>query len=324
MPGANVFGGAPRAPCAGRHGQAIRACVKNAAAMIAARDPEVYARLRQLSQRARAVFFAGLPGTGKSLLVHQLVHLAHAARRPADLLQWDVVRPAIERSPAGAAYPVVDGVTHGIIRIAAGLWARRAVARWAAEMPGPEHILIGETPLVGHRFVELARPEADDAEAFLSGSGCRFVIPVPSAEVRRAIEAERARRIERPLHDREREDAPPHVLRAQWEALAAVAPVIGAPVGAPPAGKPPAAAPMPYDPDAYQQVYEFVLRRRHVQSLPVRTLLPAAAISVYDFAAPTRDLVPTPDEAAASVRLAEARFPDPRGVQAVLDRWYVV
>jgi hypothetical protein len=81
---------------------------------------------------------------------------------------------------------------------------------------------------------------------------------------------------------------------------------------------------VPYDPDVYERVYEFVLRHRHAQSLPVRTLLPATAISVYDFAAPTRDLVPTPDEADASVRLAETRFPDPQMVEAALDRWYIV
>ncbi len=288
--------------------------------MIAARDPELHARLQHLSQTARAVFFAGLPGTGKSLLVHELVHLTHAAGRSVHLLQWDVVRPAIERSPAGAAYPTVDGVTHGVIRIAAGLWARDMVARWAAGPLHPDRVLIGETPLVGHRFIELARPEADGAEPFLSGPGCRFVIPVPSVEVRHAIEAERARRIAQPFHDREREDAPPHVLRAQWEALAAVAPL----VGVRPAGTPRGATQVPYDPTAYERVYEFVLRHRHTQGIPVRTLLPATTISVYDFAAPTRDLVPASDEAAAFVGLVEARFPTVLAVQSAIDRWYVV
>lgn len=293
--------------------------------MIAARDPELYARLQHLSQTAHAVFFAGLPGTGKSLLVHQLAHLAHAARRPVHLLQWDVVRPAIERSPAGAAYPTVDGVTDGVIRIAAGLWARDMVARWAVEPIHSDRILIGETPLVGHRFIELARPETDKAEPFLSGPGSWFVIPVPSVEVRQAIETERARRIVRPVHDREREDAPPHVLRAQWEALAAVAPLVGIrPASAPSGGTPHGAAPVPYDPEAYERVYEFVLRHRHAQSIPVRRLLPAATISVYDFAAPTTDLAPTSDEAAAFVRLAETRFPNRLAVQSAIDHWYIV
>lgn len=292
---------------------------------IAARDPDVHARLQQLSETARAVFFAGLPGTGKSLLVHQLAHCAHAAGRTVHLLQWDVVRPAFERSDAGAAYPMVDGVTHGVIRIAAGLWARDAVARWATGKIEPEHILIGETPLVGHRFIELARREADAAEPFLSEPRCQFVIPVPSLEVRREIEAERSRRIDRPAHDREREDAPPNLLRAQWEALARVAPLIGGRPADPPHGSTLGrAAPVPYDPDVYERVYRFLLRHRHAQSMTMSTVLPTAAISVYDFAVPAGDLVPAPGEAAAWIRLAEARYPDAVSLQSALDRWYVV
>src|SRR5919201_3102249 len=44
----------------------------------------------------RMVFFAGLPGTGKSFLVHQLTHLAVARGRRVHLLQWDVARPMFE------------------------------------------------------------------------------------------------------------------------------------------------------------------------------------------------------------------------------------
>ena len=50
--------------------------------------PGLQARLTELAQQ-RLVFFAGMPGTGKSLLVHLLAHLAHAAGRPVHLLQWD-------------------------------------------------------------------------------------------------------------------------------------------------------------------------------------------------------------------------------------------
>ncbi len=67
----------------------------------------------------RFVFMAGLPGTGKSLLVHQLAHLAAGAGRTVHLLQWDVARPLFEASPAGGRYPLKDGVTHATIRKAA-------------------------------------------------------------------------------------------------------------------------------------------------------------------------------------------------------------
>jgi hypothetical protein len=159
------------------------------------------------------VFFAGLPGTGKSLLAHQLVHVASGAGRQVHLLQWDVARPVFEASPAGRRYPVLDGVTHAVIRRAAGLWVRDAVAGWSARYGGPEHLLVGETPFVGNRFVELARPIDDRAEALLASPSCRFVIATPSREVRSFLEAQRERRTAEPLHPREREDAPPHVLR---------------------------------------------------------------------------------------------------------------
>ncbi|MGH7392138.1 MAG: hypothetical protein ACREM3_22165, partial [Candidatus Rokuibacteriota bacterium] len=162
-------------------------------------DPRLAEQLHRLAGR-RMVFCAGLPGTGKSLLVHQLAHLAGAGGRRVHLLQWDVARPVFEASPAGRRYPVVEGVTHAVVRKAAGLWVRHALAEWSARHPEPEHLLIGETPLVGARFVELARRGDDHAEALLAAPSCRFVIAVPSAEVRRFLEAERERRAASPLH----------------------------------------------------------------------------------------------------------------------------
>lgn len=167
-------------------------------------ESELHHALRDLARQARLVFFAGLPGTGKSLLIHQLAHLAHAGGRTIHLLQWDVVRPVFETSDAGRRYPQVDGVTHGMIRMAAGRWARDAVRRWHQEHPQSLHLLIGETPFVGHRLIELARPADDAAEPLLTRAETRFVIAVPSREVRQHLEAERERRAARPLHDRER------------------------------------------------------------------------------------------------------------------------
>ncbi len=74
------------------------------------------------------VFFAGLPGTGKSLLVHQLVHVAAGRGRRVHLLQWDVARPVLEASPAGRRYPLADGVTHAVVRT-----RRRAVGSCRAD-----------------------------------------------------------------------------------------------------------------------------------------------------------------------------------------------
>ena len=96
--------------------------------MVGAARP-LEARLRGLAAQ-RMVFFAGLPGTGKSLLVHQVAHLAFGVGRSVHLLQWDVARPVFEASPAGRRYPLVDGVTQAVIRKAAGLWVRQALVTW--------------------------------------------------------------------------------------------------------------------------------------------------------------------------------------------------
>jgi hypothetical protein len=296
--------------------------IERAAWLVVDADARLRERLETLAHGARMVFFAGLPGTGKSLLVHQLAHLAAAAGRAIHLLQWDVARPVFEASDAGRRYPVVDGVTHGVIRRAVGLWARRALVEWNRQYPGLTDLLIGETPFIGHRLIELARPAEDAAELLLSASACRFVIPVPSREVRGFIEAERERRGAHRLHERELEDAPPPVLRDLWHQLGRVARELGV-AGPSPDGAAPDSGP-PYDPTVYQRVYEALLPRRRVEAIALDTVLPTATFSVYEFAIVPRDLTPAPDEASAFVRAVEARYPDPDVLAREIDRWWLV
>ena len=279
-------------------------------------DPRLYDQLRRLAGDRRMVFFAGLPGTGKSLLLHQLAHLAETAGRVVHLLRWDVARPVFEASGPARPYPSVDGVTHAVIRKALGLWVRRAVAGWDRRHPEPGHLLIGETPLVGHRFVELARRLDDAAEAVLGAASACFAIPVPSRETRGFLEGERERRAARPLHEQEREDAPAPVVRDLWRQIVAVAPSLGLP--APPVQD------APYDPALYQGVYERVLRHRHTEVVPLATRLPTAALSVHDFAVPRRDLAPDRDEVPGFIREIETRYPDPEALEREIDRWYQV
>ena len=281
---------------------------------LAQRDPALHERLHELAGAARTVVVAGLPGTGKSLVIHQLTHLAAAAGRAVHLLQWDVARPVVEASTAGRRYPVVNGVTHAMIRAAVGLWARRALASWHRDHPAPEHLLVVEAPLVGGRLIELARPADDAAEPLLTDRATRFVIAVPSVEVRRHVEAERDRRAAHPLHPREREDAPPQVLRDLWRQVAIAARDLGLSSvdGA-----------VAYDPLVYRQVFETVLRDRRPESLLLDTILRTAAMSVYDFGVPYRDLVPQTTEADALVAEAERRHPDRAALARRAERWWV-
>ncbi len=289
-------------------------------------DPRLHAQVRALGGQ-RLVFFAGLPGTGKSLLVHQLAHVAGAAGRGIHLLQWDVARPPFEASPAGRRYPPADGVTHPVIRKAAGLWARDAIARWSERHTDPRHLLIGETPFVGNRFVELAHRLDDRAEPLLAGPSCRFVIAVPSAEVRRFLEDQRERRAAEPLHPREREDAPPHVLRDLWRDLAAVARQMGIAgsdagrvAGQDSAGG--ADGPSSFDPVVYRRVYEAVLRHRMVEIVALDTILPTEALSVYDFAIAPLDVAPSEAEVEQFIREVERRYAAPATLEREIARWW--
>ena len=274
-------------------------------------------RLRELARGAHMVFFAGLPGTGKSFFVHRLAHLCHAAGRTVHLLQWDRVRPAFEASPAGRRYPLRDGVTHPVIRKAAGTWARQSVARWAPAHGEPADLLVGEAPLVGGRFIELARRADDRAEPWLDADACRFVIPVPAPDVRRFLEAERARRMARARHAHEREDAPSNVVRQLWDEMRHAARSLGIRPAEAELGQ------AIYDPSLYEAVYEHVLRHRRRQVLFVQQLLASDAVSAHAFAFAPRDLIPETEEAEAYIRAVEERFPDQGALEAEMNEWFL-
>ena len=188
---------------------------------------------------------------------------------------------------------------------------REALVGWNARHPEPEYLLVGETPFVGGRFVELARRLDDGAEPLLADPLCRFVIAVPSAEVRRFLEAERERRAVSPLHPREREDAPPRVLRDLWRELREVARELDA-----------GAAGAEYDPAVYQRVYERILRHRNVEVVVLDVILPTGTLSVYDFAIAPPSLVPTEREVEKFLQQVERGYPDASVLDHEIASWW--
>ncbi len=100
--------------------------------VIASRD-DLEAALDSLARHHRMVFFAGLPGVGKSLFIRELARVAHAMGRTVHSLQWDVARPAFLSPAILARYPERDGVAHPIVRKGVGQWVRQAVLRWHRE-----------------------------------------------------------------------------------------------------------------------------------------------------------------------------------------------
>lgn len=281
-----------------------------AAALTPDPGPELARALDEAVRERRCVFVAGLPGTGKSVIVDLLVGIAARRGRAAHTIEWDVARLAFDTPAILARYPEVDGVTHPAIRVAAGEWARAAVRRWHEGHRDPSAILIGETPLIGERFMSLARPRADAIEPHLAGPATVFVVPVPSREVRAAMEAARARDVAAPGHARDTASAPPHLVRSHWDETLRAAEALGV-ARVDDRG--------PYDPEVYAATYRAVLRHRGVAVLRVADVAPPRAPTRGD----RRDvsaLVPSVDEVAAAMMGVAAR--SAADLELAADGWY--
>lgn len=280
-------------------------------------DSSLFRTLHRLAGTLRMIFFVGLPGVGKSLLLNQQAHMAHALGRAAHIIQWDVCRQPFDAdAQVRAAYPEVNGVTHAAIRKATGLWARDAVIRWRQEYADPEHLLIGEVPLIGGRLMELVRPQDDAAEPLLSGLETCFMIAVPSREVRRHIESRREENSANPRHEREQADAPPDIMRASWTELHQAAGRLGICADKASDGNP------PYDPDIYHDAYAALLKYRRHERLAIAIRLSADRFSAYDLEIHRSELTPTPDEVRRYMGEVERRYPDMGTIEMEVKRWY--
>ena len=279
--------------------------------VIASRD-DLDAALDYMARGHRRVFFAGLPGVGKSLYIRELAGTAHSMGRRVHSLQWDVARPAFTSPSIAARYPDRDNICNPMVRKGVGQWVRQAVLRWDRENAGDQSILIGEVPLIGHRLLELVQVHTDAAEAILADARTLFVTPVPSVAVRAAIEQARSRTFTNPSNPREREDAPVDVVRKSWEEVRSLAVDLGF-------AKATATNTVPFDPDAYAGVYRHLLRKRNSLTLRVEVELKQAA-SVYDHHVDVTDVVPTYAEAEAIIARLECEH-TPAQIEAEVARW---
>jgi hypothetical protein len=272
--------------------------------------------LAKLAKDRRIVTVAGLPGVGKSLYVQKLVEAANALHRAVFLLQWDVSRRAFDTPDVLQRYPEIDGVTSAIIRRAAGQWCRDAVLSWHRKTDS-HGILLIEAPLVGNRFVELMMPLDDAAESLLGSDEHVVVLPVPSLQVRAAIEQARARTIAEPTHVRENADAPPNVVRALWRELGEVARELKI------TGSDAADC---YQPDTYRTVYQHLLRFRRTLTLEV-TQVRATERSVYELPPIAGELTASATEVARQMNDMEMLADDigacsGAGAAKQIDAWH--
>ena len=285
-------------------------------AVVIPADTPVGAEMARAAKTKRLIIFAGLPGVGKSLFLQQQALMAAQAGRQIHLLQWDIARAPFESAEMLAKYPETDGFTHPFIRKATGLWARGAVRRWHDAHPADEHLVIGEVPLSGNRFIELVQKQDDEAEELLGGEGAVFFVPVPSSQVRARIEEMRQASIANPKHEHESRDAPINVLQQLWQDARAAAIELDL------VGEVGAAAGAAYDPGVYGRLFEHLLQHRNYSILTVDTLYPAQG-SVYDLTVPTRDITASPTDTAAALAELEAS-PDRSMIGQSVEHWYRV
>jgi hypothetical protein len=270
------------------------------------------AALDWMARNHRMVFFAGLPGVGKSLYIRELARIGDGLGRRVHSLQWDVARPAFVSPSIAARYPDREGIAHPMVRKGVGQWVRQAVVRWNRDNAGDASLLIGEVPLIGHRLVELVQAHGDAAERLLADPQSLFVTPVPSVEVRAAIERARQRTFTNPSNPRESEDAPVNVVQESWAEIRSLAVDLGI-------AEPAAAETSPFDPDVYAGAYRHLLRRRNALTLRVEAEL-AQTASVYDHDVQVTDIVPSHAEADAIVARLERELTS-REVEAEVARW---
>jgi hypothetical protein len=266
--------------------------------------------LSRTADEARVAVICGIPAMGKSLFLCELALIARQRGRIVHCLQWDIALQSFIRPEIIAAYPDVDGVTHPVVRRAAGLWVRSSVLDWVSRHPDPRHLLIIEAPLVGGRFVELARVVEDPAETLLSSDRARFLVPQPSSEVRAAIQAARVSTAARPRHDLDKKNARPSVVDSLWHEILEVAKALDVPHDHGNSG---------YLSDLYSAVYALLLRHRHVTPIPVSQII-AGPITPYVYQEQTAEIAPTTAEAAQMIAAVEAS-----GIDAAVrsaQQWY--
>jgi hypothetical protein len=176
---------------------------------------------------------------------------------------------------------------------------RRAIARWWSTHEDAEdtgHLLLIEAPLVGARFIELARQESDAAEACLASPETCFLVPVPSREVRAAIQAARVSDTAAPRHERDTASAIPVLVDALWQEVLTAARALALPE---------AGSSQDYSPELYTAIFRQILRHRHVQEVPVTEVITAPG-SPHEHPGASHELAPADTEVSAFIAAAEA------------------
>ena len=272
-----------------------------------------YQTLQKTAQSASIVIISGLPGVGKSLYINQFKRIADGLGKQVTVIQWDMARKAFEIPTIAAQYPMGDGVVHNGLKICAGKWLIDTVQDWLSKRDANKDLLLIEAPLVGHRFIELVKPQHNaDLESILASEVCQVLVPIPSKQVRAKIEADRRAQIAEDAQSWT--GAKPSVMLMLWKQICGIANELGKAI--PMEGQP------PYDPEIYEFVFSKILKHRHFIPLHIDEIFDVT-ISNENELHNLGSLSADEPTALLYCKQTTTEYPNDESLNALVNSWYL-
>jgi hypothetical protein len=276
------------------------------------KNSRIFKTLNQHAKLAKVVMFSGLPGVGKSLYVNQFYQIAQANGKNITVIQWDMARKAFETPEILAKYPLGDGLTHNGVLISIGLWIIDVLKKWLIENTNKNALLLIEAPLLGNRFIELAKIVEDyEVEKFLKSPEFQVIVPIPSKKLRKEIEVARAKDLSE--NATVWTGAKPSVMLMLWKMVCGIANKLGKNITL--EGQP------LYDPIIYEFVFSKVLKNRHFITLYISKFYPVS-IESEDELHGLGSLKAQPNEANNYVEIISHKYPTIEELAKIVDNWY--
>ncbi len=229
-------------------------------------------------------------------------------------MRWDTGLAAFQTEDILGKYPDVSDGTHPLIRRAAGLWGRRALARWLEETTDPNDMIVGEIPIIGNRFSEFVQARPDQVEQALASEETTFIYPVPTKNLRANLEAIRRSTFANPRHPDEARDAPPSTMEQAWRLTCVKAAELGLISEAD--------IHSPYEEMIYVRFFEHLLQHRNAIRIGVDTIFSNAG-SAHDLDANVLELSASSDEVKCAIAEVETTFSAEEAAREV-ENWYRV
>lgn len=269
--------------------------------------------LQKTAQSAQLVIISGLPGVGKSLYINQFKQIANELGKQVTVIQWDIARKAFEIPELEVRYPMGEGVVHNGLKLCAGKWLIDTVQDWLSRRNTDMDILLIEAPLVGHRFVELVKPQPNSSlESFLASDACQVIVPIPSKQVRAKIEDERRAQIADDAQSWT--GAKPSVMLMIWKQICGIANEFGKTINMD--GQP------PYDPEIYEFVFTSILKHRNFIPLHVDEVFDVSIVDESELHN-VGSLSADAQTALHYFKLTTTEYPADEALDAVVNKWYV-